>query len=314
MDPEMSLESLIQMALDTADDTLGKVERNCEIKIVYLTLWALGWHPIRDIALGFQVSRDKFGGQALAAKAPDFAVRLDNTIVMLGEAKRWRKQGKGWEKGRKQLELYGAAIPVERSFLTSGDRWEVFNPDGKLLDKIKERNRADVLIAKLRPLIGKESLAEGVEGTSAGDDRSIWKYGLGRGMHQNAVTDFATWDVERYGNTEQAAVISRFRDFATMRSLQCDSGQGLFIRFPNGKKLLEYNPFKPNVYISCPEQDLRDSGVSETLVGKYLALSRQLRRGKADLRGLLGLLNQIIVEGRSKGSISSDVDTGDDSH
>ena len=41
------LEAVINQAFQDTGATLGTVERNTEIKVVFLTLWALGWDPIR---------------------------------------------------------------------------------------------------------------------------------------------------------------------------------------------------------------------------------------------------------------------------
>ncbi len=43
----------LEYALKAPETTLGTVERNTEIKVAYFTLVALGWEPIRDVALGF---------------------------------------------------------------------------------------------------------------------------------------------------------------------------------------------------------------------------------------------------------------------
>lgn len=65
----------LEYALEAPETTLGTVERNTEIKVACFTLVALGWEPMRDVALGFCIERAKLEGGARAANAVDFCLR-----------------------------------------------------------------------------------------------------------------------------------------------------------------------------------------------------------------------------------------------
>ena len=67
---------------------LGTVERNTEIKFVYLFLWALGWDPASQIICGFHIHRNFIPG-AGAARPVDFALGINEKICLIGEVKNW---------------------------------------------------------------------------------------------------------------------------------------------------------------------------------------------------------------------------------
>jgi predicted type IV restriction endonuclease len=170
------LEAVITQALQNSKDTLGTIERNTEIKVVYLTLWALGWDPVSDIACNFHVHRFKFqGGSAKMAKAVDFAVR-DSTggICLLGEVKQWSTnvESKRWEKGKEQILKYQQAINIPRAFLTNGSVWLVFDGNGKELPVIQDEPDAKHLINRLAPYLMKGNVPSGIS------DPDVWKYGI----------------------------------------------------------------------------------------------------------------------------------------
>lgn len=162
---------LLQLALDTPDTCLGTVERNTEIKIVYFALWALGWNPIRDIALGFHIPRSKLGEGAKAAHAADFALRDDVGVCAIGEAKHWFIGEKAWKNVISQIERYQRAVKTPRAFLSCGSRWLVLNEDGRATLDIRDTN-AESLIEQLRPVLGPSSMKNQI------DDPAVWGYGI----------------------------------------------------------------------------------------------------------------------------------------
>ncbi|MHC4342813.1 MAG: hypothetical protein ACYSX0_21690 [Planctomycetota bacterium] len=121
---------LLQQALDAPDTCLGTVERNTEIKTIYFALWALGWNPVRDIALGFHIPRTKLGEGAKAAHAADFALRDSVGLCAIGEAKHWFVGERAWDNALPQIQRYQRAIKTPRAFLSCGRWWLVLNEDG----------------------------------------------------------------------------------------------------------------------------------------------------------------------------------------
>ncbi len=161
----------LQRALEAPEKFLGTVERNTEIKSVYLALWALGWDPVEDIALGFHIHREKIEPEAKAAVAADFALRDEIGLCAIGEAKQWFANEKTWSEAIDQLRRYQKAIPVPRAFLTCGRRWLVLDETGALLVDVESTNSGQ-LIDTLRPHIGKGNVQKQLR------DESIWNYGI----------------------------------------------------------------------------------------------------------------------------------------
>lgn len=166
---EDKLVDTMTRALQNPDTALGTGERNTEIKIAFLVLWALGWDPVNEIALGAQIERGKLG-DAKSSNAADFLVRDGaGKICVVGEAKHWFLREKAWETGRQQLIRYLNAVRAPRGFLTSGKTWCVIR-DGKVLDPIVATDGRK-LIDELRPHIGKGQV-------SGIDDPSVWDYAI----------------------------------------------------------------------------------------------------------------------------------------
>lgn len=150
---------------------LGTIERNTEIKVVYLILQALGWNPVQDTALAFQIPRKKVGEIARAAHAVDFALRDAVGLCALGEAKQWFIRDKEWAVAVNQIKRYQTAVRAPRAFLSCGWRWIIFDEAGKESHRI-EGKKAPLLIEKLKPLLGKGTIPNQL------DDKSIWEYGM----------------------------------------------------------------------------------------------------------------------------------------
>ena len=146
----------IDFALKEPKAALGGGERNSEIKIAYLVLWALGWHPSRNVLLGFQISGIP---DAKASHAADFVIRdNDDRLCAVGEAKQWYIGDKDWEEAIDQLSRYRKALPVSLAFLTSGRRWYVTDGEGRELDSFQDIKDGRTLVGRLRKHLGKENV------------------------------------------------------------------------------------------------------------------------------------------------------------
>lgn len=147
----------IKEALHCPEEYLGTVERNTEIKVVYPVLCALGWHPVKDIAFGFQINRHDCEKTARAANAADFVLRDGDRLCAVGEAKHWfALDKKTWGAGLKQLRRYQKALRAPRAFLSSGRRWIILDKNGDVLDTFDlNANNLGGVLSALKLVIGK---------------------------------------------------------------------------------------------------------------------------------------------------------------
>jgi hypothetical protein len=181
---ERQLIETIDRAFREPETALGGGERNVEIKIVFLVLWALGWDPVKDVFLGFQIPKEKIGDRAEASHAADFVLRGDqDRVCVVGEAKEWfiDEKGKRWEEGIRQIERYTKALPVSRAFLACGKKWRIIDANLGVLDEFEPKD-ARVLIERLRPCIGKEQVKDKGGLYTAKN----WQLGLSRGKAKAA--------------------------------------------------------------------------------------------------------------------------------
>jgi len=134
-------------------------------------VWALGWNPIRDIALGFHIPRAKLDGGAKAANAADFALRDDIGLCAIGEAKHWFIGDKAWNNAIAQARRYQSAVGTPRAFLSCGARWIILNEAGDVTLDIEGTNAVS-LVAQLQPILG--------PGTMSGQvaNSAVWDYGI----------------------------------------------------------------------------------------------------------------------------------------
>ena len=167
--------TILDRVLNNPQPVLGSVERNTEIKVVLFTLCALGWDPVSEIAFAFQIWRQKVP-PAKAAQAADFVLQDGIGLCAVGEAKHWGAKDPAWDRGLKQIRRYQEALHTPRAFLTSGNRWHVFDESGSdlvdfTIDDLESKT-ARSLVDRLTPFLGKGKFA----GQTV--DPETWQYGL----------------------------------------------------------------------------------------------------------------------------------------
>jgi len=139
MYPSLLIDALAQAFKDPGE-YFGSGERNTEVKVCYNLLSCLGWDPITEIAINLQIPKVKLGEIAKTSHAvDDFALRDDAGMRLLGEVKHWYVCNSGWKDELDQIRRYQKAIPVERCFLTCGQRWAILDKQGEVIDDIKEK-------------------------------------------------------------------------------------------------------------------------------------------------------------------------------
>ncbi len=164
----VSLVDAIQRAFDAPETSLGTIERNTEMKVVFLMLWELGWDPVLEIAGCFQIRRESFEPASRSALAVDVALRDNLGLCAIGEIKQWFDDD--WPKGRSQLLRYQSSLKVPRAFLTCGWKWTVF-ADGEPRT-FENRRDAAALIGDLKDVLG----AGAINRTPRPE--ALWKYGM----------------------------------------------------------------------------------------------------------------------------------------
>jgi hypothetical protein len=163
-----NLTTVIQRAFDAPSTSLGTVERNTEIKVVFLMLWELGWDPVNKIATCFQIRRDSFKPPAKAALAADPALRDDFGLCAIGEVKQWYDSD--WPKAEEQLRRYQSSLMLPRAFLTCGWKWTVLTESES--HHFENRNDAALLLDNLRALLGAGLI------NKTAREQDLWRYGL----------------------------------------------------------------------------------------------------------------------------------------
>ncbi|MBI4820317.1 MAG: hypothetical protein HY791_28890 [Deltaproteobacteria bacterium] len=152
----MDIAAILQRCLEDPNNSVGGVERNTEQKFILLTLAELGWDIADQLAFNFQIQKELVSEGALASVAADVVARDSVGLCLVGEVKSWRvgEEAKGGLIAhRGQLRRYTDALCPARSFLTSGQRWIVFGPEGEKLLKETKFSNAQEMIAALRPLL-----------------------------------------------------------------------------------------------------------------------------------------------------------------
>lgn len=283
-------------AFQHPDKYIGSGERNTEVKICYNLLPYLGWNPITDIAVGFQIQKTRLGEIARTAHAVDFALRDDAGIRLLGEVKHWLVSNSGWRDGLDQIRRYQRAIPVERCFLSCGHRWAILNNQGEVVAEIKEKKNINRLIEQLTPYLGKEAETKPVK------ESDIWSYGIcpsaviPKGTPNLPEGKYLSWEPDKYEDETIAYRVRALKDFADKYDLIKDIGTtALIVRLTERWKIIEYRPFNPEINASRPKYDLEKLNISDEQIKELGALLKRCRDGKEGFHALLDMLERIVL-------------------
>lgn len=166
----MSRLDVIQRIFEDAEDSLGTIERNTEVKVVFLVLWELGWDPVHEIALCFHIPRSRVRPPAKAAVAADLALRDELGLCGIGEVKQWCYK-KDWANAERQISRYRDALEVPLAFVTRGRRWTVWECDKR---HDFDNPSAPALIQELRAVLGRRC----VNVARRPDADKVWRFGL----------------------------------------------------------------------------------------------------------------------------------------
>ena len=301
MYPSLLVDTLAR-AFKNPDKHFGSGERNTEVKVCYNLLSCLGWNPITEIAINFQIPKVKLEETAKASHAVDFAIWHDNGVGLLGEVKHWFVNNSGWLDGLEQIKRYQKAIPVQRCFLTCGYRWGILDEHGELIEDIQEKEDINRLIERLKPHLGKSLNIKPVK------EADIWAYGIypsslkRRSKLKTSDENKPSWDPAHYDDETIAYRVRALKEFAERHNLNMDTGKtALIVRLSGKKKIIEYIPLNPEIYVAIPKQDLTELNISDKLRKEFEALSVRLRKGQEGFSALLDMLERVVIFYRKSG-------------
>lgn len=161
------------------DDYLGGIERNVEVKIVFLTMVELGWDPAASLGLNFQIPKKWVGGSATTSLAVDLVARDDDGICVAGEIKSQHHGVKLCEH-KDQILRYRNALRAPLAFLTNGRQWILFPEEGK--EPIHKEPFNFTTVDQMLETLGPYLRPGMVKGNSEQFD---WKWGIN---HKNKST------------------------------------------------------------------------------------------------------------------------------
>lgn len=267
--------------------TLGRIERNCEVKILFLTLWELGWDPASQLLLDFQVDKEAIGEGTYMRVAPDIIIRDGAGILMVGDAKHW---GKNLNNYFDQVRRYQRALGVTRGFLTNGHRWVIFGDDNGNVIFDKDFSDSGEMISALKHWIGPGCINR--SGVLVYD--KLLEKGLSLHKDSGPIDVASKWNPKNYTNRKTQIFLTLLNQLVDENSdlLSRGAKKNIFIRC-NGGKLIEYSP-ETNTIAATESDHLRKLLVPGNLSKDYHQLVRKNKGVAAEPEKLMEKLNVII--------------------
>jgi hypothetical protein len=166
----MNAREILQRCFDNPANCLGGIERNVEVKIVFLTMVELGWDPATNLGLNFQIPKELFGGAATTSLAIDMVARDDIGICVAGEIKAHRKVN--LDAHVCQILRYQDALRAPLAFLTNGSQWMLFRGQ----EKRPYIDQTFTSVDEMLDVLGHHLCPSVVKGNPAQFD---WQWGIG---------------------------------------------------------------------------------------------------------------------------------------
>jgi hypothetical protein len=282
----VELRQVLKSCFASPATSLGRIERNCEVKILFLAMWEIGWDPVHQLLLDFQIDKEAVGEGTYMRVAPDIIVRNQSGIVLAGDAKHWEEN---LNKYFNQIRKYQTALGVKRAFLTNGHRWVVFdiNSDSPAFDE--DFHDPERMISTLRIWIGPSSVTW----------NGVFKYdkivekGLSLHKENGSVDIGSKWDPNNYENPTARKVLTLLNKLVDdyPEFLTRDARKNIFIKCRGGK-LIEYSP-ETNTIAATKSDHANKLRVPQNLSDDYHRFIRNNRRIASDPEGLLKKLRPI---------------------
>lgn len=285
-------------------NTLGRSEDSVLIKVVFMLLWDLGWDPVNQIMLGFEVPKERMGTDQKAAVVPDIVVADRTGIYLVGEVKHWYTNLSNTH--LEQVRRYQQALGGPRAFLTNGHHWVIFESGRELFNRALQNG--DEMHQTLSDLIGLNAISKAVPfpydnaleiGLSTfNPSRASRSLGI-HGVEASSGPPF--WDAEKYADP----MVRRF--LQALDGLVKAEG-GLLTKYTgetcialkdrqSGKKLIEYWPKDNRVYGT--RDDYRQMGISSGVSDLYHKTIEKLGRPVTDIDAIITALSWVVAELRA---------------
>lgn len=166
----MNVREILHRCFENPAACLGGIERNVEVKIVFLTMVELGWDPATNLGLNFQIPKELFGHAANTSLAIDLVARDNAGICIAGEIKAYQKVN--LRAHIPQILRYRDALRAPLAFLTNGRQWMLFRKKDKTPYIDQTFTSVEQMLEVLSPLLR--------SGVVEGDPSHFdWQRGIG---------------------------------------------------------------------------------------------------------------------------------------
>lgn len=288
---------------------LGENEANCVSKIVFLTLWELGWNPVSQILLSFQVPKERVNKPAQASNAADVVVVDGSNVFLVGEVKDWAEP-LGPEEIT-QVRTYQKALGAPRSFLSNGHRWLIFDNSDEPRHSFEFRGAEDML-SSLTDFLGEGRLA-----SSPFPYDNALEFGLSikSGASRTSRKALPSCDPEDYSKPAVRAMIKELRRIKSSKPSAVGHGYGessLMLkdltqepRLKAQKTIFEYRPGPTKTLeneqnssgvdkILQRPDNLRKLGVPSAYIDEFADVTKKYNDRKIEDHGVIQTLEKII--------------------
>ena len=267
--------------------TLGRIEKNCEVKILFLTLWELGWDPVSQLFLDFQVDKEAIGEGTYMRVAPDIIIKDGTGVLLVGDAKYW---GENLNNYFGQVRKYQNALGVTRAFLTNGHRWVIFGADKEKALFDEDFRDPDQMIAMLKHWIGPGCIKDSGVLTY----NNILEKGLSLHRDSGPIDLVSKWTPQNYTNPRTQRFLTLLNQLVDENPdlLLREAKKNIFIRCRGGK-LIEYSP-ETNTVAATESDHSKKLLVPESLSQDYHLFVKQNKGVASDPEKLMEKLRAIV--------------------
>jgi len=252
----------------------GASEINCQFKMIFLTLWELGWDPVHQLFLNFQIAKEHMQkSPRMASAAADIVAATQEGIYLVCEVKYWNNPN--LTKFVTQVKEYQEALNAPMACLTNGRRWIVFakNSEVPLMDM--EYKNTEEMFRELRKFISPEAIRAPSPypypdafklGISIAKKTSTGVFDLNNEFHSSSL-----WETGKYPNLSAKKFVDEMKKLSQENATTIrtdESGNSIFLKGKkSGKKLIEYHPLT-NMIVNT-HYDHGQLGVPIELSRKY---------------------------------------------
>lgn len=295
------IRSVIQSCFNTPQLSLGGTsEVNCQIKMVFLSLWVLGWDPVHQLFLNFQIAKEHMRKSSrMASAAVDIVAATQEGIYLVCEVKYWNSPSLAGSIG--QVREYQEALNAPNACLTNGKRWIVFDKNNENPSLDENFLTADQMLSTIKDWISPQAITipspypylEAFELgiATAKKKKPIRMFDKSKSFHISSL-----WDLEKYPNP----IVKQFmqgmyrlsqKESTTIRRDEGTGSVSLKDR-RKGKKLIEYNPLTNMIVNTFHDHD--QLGIPTYLSREYHSALKKYGRPLTNPEGIISYLRTMV--------------------